>query len=129
MTDTTATDRYTATADRYLVVWNDPDPDTCRAAVAGLFTPQARYTDPLADVAGHDGIAALVAGVHQQFPGWKFRLAGSVDGHHDQVRFAWELGPDGAEAPVAGFDVATLDGDGRITGVLGFLDRVPAAAA
>jgi hypothetical protein len=33
--------------------------------------------------------------------------------------------PDG-EALVVGFDVAELDGDGRIRQVLGFLDKVPA---
>jgi hypothetical protein len=54
-------------------------------------------------------------------------LAGPVDGHHDQVRFSWELGPAGADAPVAGFDVAVVSDDGRIQTVLGFLDRVPAA--
>jgi hypothetical protein len=57
-----------------------------------------------------------------------FRLAGPVDAHHDQLRFSWELGPAGQEAPIVGFDVAIVDDDGRITTVLGFLDRVPAAA-
>lgn len=31
-------------------------------------------------------------------------------------------------APVAGSDVVTLDGEGRIKAVLGFLDRVPTGA-
>jgi hypothetical protein len=66
--------------------------------------------------------------MQQQFPGFVFRLAGPVDAHHDQVRFTWELGPAGQEAPIAGFDVAVVDGDGRIATVFGFLDRVPAAA-
>ena len=35
------------------------------------------------------------------------------------------LGPDGADAPVVGFDVAQRDGDGRLALVLGFLDKVP----
>jgi SnoaL-like domain len=128
MTDTTTgTTRYTAVAEAYVAAWNTTDAATRRAAVEGVFAAAARYTDPLADVTGHNGIAGLVAGVQQQFPGWTYRLSGPVDGHHDQVRFTWELGPEGADAPVAGFDVATLDADGRITGVLGFLDRVPAA--
>jgi hypothetical protein len=63
--------------------------------------------------------------VQSQFPGFRFRLAGPVDGHHDQARFTWELGPDGAEAPIAGFDVAETDEAGRIRSVHGFLDRVP----
>jgi hypothetical protein len=35
-------------------------------------------------------------------------LAGPVDGHGRQRRFKWELGPQGADAQVAGFDVAVL---------------------
>jgi hypothetical protein len=52
-----------------------------------------------------------------------------VDGHHDTARFSWELvnEADGS-APVAGSDVITLDAEGRIRAVLGFLDRVPAGA-
>ncbi len=66
--------------------------------------------------------------MQDRFPGWTFRLAGPVDAHHDQLRFSWQLGPEGADAPVAGFDVALVDVDGRMTRVLGFLDRVPAPA-
>jgi hypothetical protein len=50
-----------------------------------------------------------------------------VDGHHDQARFTWNLGPAGEEPPVVGFDVAELDADGRIQRVLGFIDKAPVA--
>ena len=63
--------------------------------------------------------------MHEQFPGWVFRLAGPIDAHHDQVRFTWSLGPAGEEPPVVGSDVAITDGDGRFARVSGFLDRVP----
>jgi hypothetical protein len=115
-------------AARYLAAWNQTDPAARRAAVADLFTEDARYTDPLADVTGRDAIEATIAAVQAQFPGFVFRLAGPVDAHHDQVRFTWHLGPEGQEAPIVGFDVAVTDGDGRIRAVLGFLDRVPSAA-
>jgi hypothetical protein len=112
-------------AARYLATWNETDPAQRRAAVEALFTDDARYTDPLVDVTGHDAIESTVAAVQAQFPGWVFRLAGPVDGHHDQLRFTWHLGPEGQEAPVVGSDVAVTDGTGRIRTVLGFLDRVP----
>ncbi len=60
-----------------------------------------------------------------QFTGMTFRLAGAVDGHHDQARFTWELGPDDTDALVVGFDVARWDADGRLSLILGFLDKVP----
>jgi hypothetical protein len=54
-----------------------------------------------------------------------FTLAGPVDAHHRQARFTWGLGPEGAEPLVVGFDVAVTDETGRLTAVLGFLDKVP----
>ena len=115
-------------AARYLAAWNQTDPAARRAGVDELFTADVRYTDPLADVTGRAAVEATIAAVQGQFPGFVFRLAGPVDAHHDQLRFTWILGPEGQEAPIVGFDVAVTDGDGRIRTVLGFLDRVPAAA-
>jgi SnoaL-like protein len=115
-------------AERYLATWNETDPTARRAAVDDLFSATARYTDPLAYAEGRSAIEATIAAVQEQFPGFVFRLLGSVDAHHHQLRFGWELGPEGQEAPIAGFDVAVVDADGRIATVFGFLDRVPAAA-
>ena len=115
-------------ADRYLAAWNETDPAARRAAVDELFSPTARYTDPLVDAEGRSAIEATIAAVQEQFPGFAFRSLGTADAHHQQLRFAWELGPDGQEAPIAGFDVAVVDAEGRIASVFGFLDRVPAAA-
>lgn len=94
--------------------------------LAELFTDDARYTDPLVDAAGQSAIDATIGAMQSHFPDFAFHLLAPIDSHHDQVRFSWELGPDGTEAPVAGFDVASPNGDGRIRTVLGFLDRVPA---
>ncbi|MER5539076.1 nuclear transport factor 2 family protein [Streptomyces mirabilis] len=122
-----ATDnRYENAVARYFEAWNATDRDALAKAVAAAWSTDGSYTDPLAEVRGHDGIAAVIAAAHEQFPGFSFRPAGPVDGHHDIARFGWELvnAADGT-APVAGFDVITLDGDDRIRGVHGFLDRVP----
>ncbi|MFF5843000.1 nuclear transport factor 2 family protein [Streptomyces massasporeus] len=114
---------------RYFEAWNAEDPAARAKAVAAAWTEDGGYTDPLADVRGHEEIAAVIAAAREQFPGFAFRLTGVVDGHHDIARFSWELvsTADGS-APVAGSDVITLDGQDRIRAVLGFLDRVPAGA-
>ncbi|MEU6508216.1 MULTISPECIES: nuclear transport factor 2 family protein [unclassified Streptomyces] len=123
------TNRYETAAARYFEAWNATEPEALRKAVAAAWTTDGGYTDPLADVRGHEGVAAVIAAVHEQFPGFVFRPLGPVDGHHDTARFAWELvGESDGSAPVAGFDVVTLDEEGRIRQVLGFLDRVPAGA-
>ncbi|UXY25843.1 nuclear transport factor 2 family protein [Streptomyces sp. HUAS TT20] len=121
------TDRYESAVARYFEAWNATGPEALAKAVAEAWSADGGYTDPLADVRGHEQLAAVIAAAHQQFPGFSFRPLGAVDGHHDTARFSWELvnEADGS-APVAGSDVITLDAEGRIRQVLGFLDRVPA---
>ncbi len=118
---------YDNIAGRYIDAWNMTDDTERRKAVADLYTVDARYVDPLAVAQGHDEIAGLVGAVQGQFPGFTFQLLGTVDGHHDVLRFRWELGPDGQEAPIVGFDTVVIGADGRIQTVLGFLDTVPTA--
>jgi hypothetical protein len=111
--------------DRYLAAWNSADAAARRSLLAEHWSREARYVDPLVDVTGLDAVDATIAAVHDQFPGFVFTPVGAVDAHHDVARFAWGLGPDGAEPLVVGFDVVETDEDGRIRSVTGFLDRVP----
>ncbi|MEU1042619.1 nuclear transport factor 2 family protein [Streptomyces sp. NPDC005551] len=123
-------ERYASAVARYFEAWNAPDPESRAKAVAAAWAPDGTYTDPLAEVRGHDQVAAVITAAREQFPGFSFRLTGPVDGHHDLARFGWELVSEAdGSAPVAGFDVITLDGEDRIRSVSGFLDRVPAGAA
>ena len=110
--------------EQYIAAWNTTDAAARKELVGRVFTPEATYTDPMAQVAGHDEIDALVAQAQGMFPGLEFTLAGPVDALHDVARFAWNLGPRGGEPVVVGFDVAVI-ADGRIDKVHGFLDRVP----
>ncbi|HEX4064046.1 MAG TPA: nuclear transport factor 2 family protein [Streptosporangiaceae bacterium] len=114
------------TIERYIESWNQTDPQARRDQIAELWAADASYTDPMAQAHGHDEIDKLVAGAQAQFPGLTFHLIGPVDAHHQQARFTWGLGPAGAEPLVIGFDVAVAGQDGRLTSVLGFLDKVPA---
>ncbi|MGV9673688.1 nuclear transport factor 2 family protein [Nocardia sp. NPDC003482] len=115
---------YENIAQRYIDSWNEHDADKRTALIAEVFTPEATYTDPLAQVAGTAAIDRVIAGAQEQFAGLEFRL-GPVDGHNDIARLTWFLGAPDAEPLVIGFDVVTL-ADGRIERVLGFLDKVPA---
>ncbi|WP_327232811.1 nuclear transport factor 2 family protein [Streptomyces sp. NBC_01317] len=120
---------YETAVTRYFEAWNAPSAEARTKAVAAAWSEDGGYTDPLVDVSGQEAIAAVVAGAREQFPGFTFRLAGAVDGHHGVARFGWELVSDAdSSVPVTGSDVLTLAGDGRIDRVYGFLDRVPAGA-
>ncbi len=124
----TATATTTPTIDRYFDMWNAEDEATRAGIVREAWATECRYVDPLLEAAGHDELVAMVAGVHAQFPGQRFRRTTDVDAHHDQVRFGWELAaPDGA-VTVAGIDVGELDADGRLRRITGFFGEPPASA-
>lgn len=110
---------------QYLATWNATG-DERATLLSEHWSPEATYTDPMVEVSGRKGIAAVVDGVHAQFPGFVFTQVGEADAHHRQMRFRWGLGPEGAEPLVLGFDVLVLDKSGRIQDVHGFLDKVPA---
>ncbi len=124
----------------YIDLWNERTPARRREILSQNWAKDARYVDPLMSGDGHDGVdalisvrdaigapedTALIAGVQQRFPDFKFTLIGEPNGYGDHVRFSWGLGPDGADAPIKGTDFAVLS-DGRIQGITGFLDQVPA---
>jgi hypothetical protein len=82
--------------DRYFTMWNEVDPTARQAVIAATWSPEASYIDPLFDAAGYEALAAMVAAVHERFPGHRFRLAGAIDAHHARARWDWELaGPGG----------------------------------
>lgn len=114
-------------AARYLQAWNETDPDRRARLLRDGWAEDARYVDPLANVRGVHEIDGLIAGVQARFPGFRFALLGEPNGHGEHVRLSWSLGPAGVPAPIEGSDVVELQ-QGRIARVIGFLDRVPAAA-
>ncbi|KZB79228.1 nuclear transport factor 2 family protein [Amycolatopsis regifaucium] len=109
--------------DDYLAIWNETDPAARRAKIDAVWTADCSYIDPMAEAHGRDQLDATIGAVQAQFPGFVFTLGEGVDIHHEQARFTWELGAEGAEAMVVGFDVAVFE-DGRIRSVYGFLDEI-----
>lgn len=121
----TVTHNPTATVDTYLAMWNEEDAAKRMANIAAAWTPEGRYVDPLQEARGHAALSEMVAAIHAQFPGHRFRRQSEVDVHHDQLRFAWDLvAPDGS-ITVAGIDVGVLAEDGRLASITGFFGPVP----
>ena len=114
-------------ANRYIDLWNEKSPDRRRDIFRQHWADDASYIDPLMSGDGHDGIDALIAGVQQRFPDFRFRLLGQPNGFGDRLRFCWGLGPDGVDSPIKGTDFAVLR-DGRIRSITAFLDQVPQGA-
>lgn len=115
--------------EQYFAMWNETDESRRRAVIEATWVHDATYVDPLFAAEGHEGLDALVAGVHRQYPGARFTLTGIVDAHHDRARWGWQLAGSEGDAPIAtGIDVAVRAPDGRLSEVIGFF-RQPAEAA
>jgi hypothetical protein len=114
-------------AKNYIDLWNERSASRRRDILAANWTSDAKYIDPLMSGDGHDGVDALIAGVQQRFPDFKFKLIGQPNGFGEHVRFSWGLGPDGVDAPIKGTDFAVVR-DGRIRSITGFLDQIPPGA-
>jgi hypothetical protein len=117
------------TVEKYLAVWNETDASARRQKIGELWAENGVYVDPLASVSGPDAFDQVVSEAQGQFKGLKFVRGDKFDAHHNVARFTWNLvTTEGAEPIAIGFDVAVVGADGRIAGVYGFIDKMPAAA-
>lgn len=107
----------------YFAMWNEEDAARRREIIGATWTGEANYVDPLFAAEGYAALDAMVAEVHRQFPGHRFRPVGLPDAHHDRALWRWELaGPDDAPPVARGIDVAILADDGRLRSVTGFFE-------
>jgi hypothetical protein len=130
-------------ADRYVAVWNEPDPDRRRAAVRELWAedgtqvlepPQEIRTaaatvgfySPVLEAYGHEELEARVSRAYEEFiaPGeFVFRPREEASRLHDVVKFGWEMVPvNGGEPAGGGLEVLVLADDGRIRLDYQFID-------
>lgn len=105
-------------AARYLAIWHEPDPAAREAAVAALWSADARMCTAANDYHGHDAITHRVTLAHEKFiagQGMAFSLLGAAAAHHDGMRIRWEMAPAaGGGAVSGGTQFLLLDSDGRI---------------
>lgn len=103
---------------RYVAVWNQPDPAIRRQLIIELWSDDGAHVTATLHARGHEAIAARVANSHHQWvdtEGMHFTSSTNATGHHNVVKFNWEMVPDGGGAPTSiGFDFLILADDGRI---------------
>ena len=116
-----ATDTATV-VETYLAAFNASDPQERRDLVERTFTPDAAYLDPMMRGEGHDGLTAMLAGVHEQYGAYRFVLADGPDAHNQVMRFSWQLRPESGDPVATGHDFAVVAEDGRLASVTGFLE-------
>jgi len=84
----------TGIVDRYVAVWNDPDPAARRAAIAGLWAPEGVEFVHEKHFRGPEELAARVAGAYEAFVAtgkYAVTSAGDVTRHGDIVTFTAQL--------------------------------------
>lgn len=114
---------------RYGAVWNEPDDERRRKAVAEIWAEDAAYLSPAGDLAGQEQIAEGVKHNYERYmsKGFVFQAAMETVGHHDVIRFSWDMVPAaGGEAAASGQQFIVLGDDGRVQREYQFLDKVPA---
>jgi hypothetical protein len=104
--------------DRYINIWNEPDPQRRRQTIRDLWQEHAHHLARTIEAVGHDGIETRVANAYEKWvkeKGNVFRLRDGVDGHHGTIKLRWEMLPAaGGEVVSIGFDFLVLGEDGRI---------------
>jgi hypothetical protein len=78
---------------RYIAAGNEPDPDQRRALVVDLWNETAIRYNHAGRQDGRDAIADAVASTYARFGarGLRFRPIGSPVGHHQALKFGWEM--------------------------------------
>jgi hypothetical protein len=127
MTDTTTTPETATLVDTYFEMWQTTDVDQRADLVAKTFSDDGRHVDQHADASGHAGLAEMIAGVHDGFPGFQMARTSGIDRFGDQLRFTWELNGADGTLIVAGLDIAEVAPDGRLERVTGFWGDLPEA--
>ncbi|UQX02795.1 hypothetical protein [Streptomyces sp. RerS4] len=117
---------YQGLVEAFIGVVNEVDDERRRVGIEALCTEGVEYCDPDVRVLGREALVGHLARLRASFPpGVSFSLTGKVDGHHEQARFAWAFGEEGAPV-LEGVDVALFEwveggrGGWRIRGVYAF---------
>lgn len=105
------------TIDTYIAAWNEEDETKRADLIRKCWAETGTYVDPMADVYGRDALSELIAGFHKQMPGARIAVTTGIDQHHNELRFGWTL--EGGQN-IEGIDVGRLDGDGKLSSIVGF---------
>ena len=117
----------TELVDRYVALWNEPDPDRRRTEIVALWAPDGLHYAKSHTCQGYTALEDRVTRSYERSiaPGVNvFRHIGNVETHHNVVRFNWHMVRRAdAHVVAVGFEFLVLADDGRIAADYQFIDR------
>lgn len=104
--------------DRYVAVWNEPDPVARRRAIASLWAEDGVEVTESAEYRGHDALEVRITEAHNELvrdAGFVFRSANDATWHHGAITFTSHMVPaDGGNIAWTARTFAVLDAGGLI---------------
>lgn len=105
-------------ADRYIAVWQEPDPVVRKEGIAALWAADGVETTEENEYRGHEELFGRVTSAYESLVaggGYVFASAGDVVGHHDTLAFTIHMRPArGGDVEWTGRMVLLLGEDGLI---------------
>jgi hypothetical protein len=117
---------YASLTERYLALWNAENEEPLPIAIRNLWSDGGSHTSPRIAVRGFDEIEARVARSCQRWiveEGYRFRSKGDVSGHHNIVRFSWEMIDGRGNVESIGTEILVLNEVGRISSAYQFIEQ------
>jgi hypothetical protein len=107
-----------ALADRYVAVWNDPDPALRRKTIYSLWAPEGVHYMGTREAHGYDALEERIKGSHEKNVrdgGYLFRRVKTAQSLKNVVTFNWEMfSVKSGEIAAEGSGFLILDERGRI---------------
>jgi hypothetical protein len=114
-----------ANVQAYAAAWNEPDAAVRLELLERCWADDAAYVDPTVALRGRSALCEHISKVRARRPGARIEMMSGVDLHHDVVRFLWRLTRADGSAGETSIDFGEVDGDGRLTRIVGFFGEAP----
>jgi hypothetical protein len=105
-------------AERYVAVWNEPNPAARRDAIAQLWLPDGAHYVTTREARGYAALEQRIIGSHDKNvrdAGFMFRAVKNAQALREVVTFNWEMiRPPTNEVLAVGLEFLQVDADGRI---------------
>ncbi len=116
---------YTSLTKRYLALWNGENEEALPIAIRELWADDGAHTSPRIAVRGFEELEARVARSCQRWiveEGCRFLSRDDASGHHNIVRFSWEMIDSHGNVESVGTEVLVLNEVGRISNAYQFIE-------